>query len=381
MSTPEQLRDHTESMPAATSESENAPQIKIAKTVTTKQTDGTAVLAEIFTMTIGNETIQLIPLKNWMQLDLFKWRARGILPRTPAGLEITWTHTKAAGQTVSPWDPDACERLEQALNEWLALERKNVEAAAKAKPPAAQAQAAPAAADDEEIHFQLDLSNAAQPRLRCLEGSQTVKLVALNMPGLTALIEQGLMRAPKAMKVGALHNWVELDGQMFRFDQGPDGAKEFERFLNDHYVIAGAQSATQDVSVFVNPASPSGFDIQFPATPNGLVENRKRHLDPETVELLQDTQRCRVLRKALTARFAPPDLIFKLKTPEGGECYLEASPENMVSVTGPDGRTRTIDLSKPVSLLNLGVPELTAVFNHPSINRRARLAKKGAGHE
>jgi hypothetical protein len=34
-----------------------------------------------------------------------------------------------------------------------------------------------------------------------------------------------------------------------------------------------------------------------------------------------------------------------------------------------------IDLSQPVSLLNLGAKELSAIFNHPAVNRRARLAQ------
>jgi len=49
-------------------------------------------------MTIGGETIDLIPLKNWTQLDTFKWRSRGIFPRTPAGLEVAFDHVKVVGE-------------------------------------------------------------------------------------------------------------------------------------------------------------------------------------------------------------------------------------------------------------------------------------------
>ena len=31
--------------------------------------------AEIFTMTLGGETIDLLPLRNWSQLDVYKWGA------------------------------------------------------------------------------------------------------------------------------------------------------------------------------------------------------------------------------------------------------------------------------------------------------------------
>ena len=98
-------------------------------------------------------------------------------------------------------------------------------------------------------------------------------------------------------------------------------------------------------------------------------------VDQEWQELLQDPERCRVLRRGLTVKLAPPDLVFKEKTAEGGERYLEAGPENTVVTTDGHGQMKQIDLSQQVSLLNLGVSELTAVLNHPSVNRRARLAR------
>lgn len=356
--------------------SEGLPGIRISKTAIAREAAGPGVLAEIFTMTVGAETIELRPYKNWIQLDSFKWRTRGILPRTPPGLEITWEHLKFADQTVSPWDPGACARLENALNEWLSHERQALEEAQ------AKAQSAPpgpaAAPDDEVVHFKIDFSNAQQPRVQCLEGNHAVKVVALNQQGLNALIELGLMRKPLTVKVGALHNWIELDGHVFHFKENPREAEELEKTLNEQYIAAGEPGSAGDVAIFPNPASPTGFDIQFPATPSGVVENRRRHLNEETVQLLQDPERCRVLRRGITAKLAPPDLIFKLKTPEGGECNLEPGPQSTVFVADDAGSGKRIELSQPVNLLGLGVPELTAVFNHPAINRRARLAAKSS---
>jgi len=54
---------------------------------------------------------------------------------------------------------------------------------------------------------------------------------------------------------------------------------------------------------------------------------------------------------------------------------LDPGPENTVSVTIGDGQTRTIDLSRPISLLSVGVREVAAILNHPALNRRARLAQ------
>jgi hypothetical protein len=350
-------------------------QIKIGKTITTRKADASAILAEVFTMTIGTETIELLPLKNWAQLDIFKWRARGLVPGTPAGLEVGWNQVKVADATVSTWDSDSCARLEKAFNEWVALERQSVEASAvQAKAPLEQI-SSPRPFEEDEARFELDLNRADQPRLKYMEGSETTKAVALNLQGLNALIEQGLMRRPQSMKAGALHNWVELDGKMFRFKENPNEARELERAFNERYLVAKDPEASPDVSVYPNPASPTGFDIQFPAAPMGLVENRKWHLNEETVQLLQDPERCRVLRKGVTARLAAPELVFKVKTPGGGERSLNPGPHNTVSVSGDDGQGKTIDLSHPVDLLHLGVRELAAVLNHPAINRRARLAQ------
>lgn len=348
--------------------------ISIGKKVVPQTPDPGGEGIEIFTMTIGGETIDLMPLKNWTQLDAFKWRSRGIFPRTPAGLEVALDHVKVAGETVSPWDFNACERLEKAFNDWLALEFQTLEQAQE-KAQTQAAQPTTEAPQDELVHFKLDLSNPEQPRLKCLEGNETVKMVALNLQGLNALVEQGFLRKPNSLKVGALRNWVELDGRVFRFKENRSQAEELERVLNERYGISGDPNVPADVAVFDNPASPSGFDLQFAAAPSGVVENCKRHLSEETVQLLQDSERCRVLRNGITAKFAPPDLIFKIKTTDGGERNLDPGPENTVSVTLDDGQTRTIDLSRPISLLGVGVREVAAILNHPALNRRARLAQ------
>ena len=91
--------------------------------------------AEVFTMTLGGETINLLPLRNWSQLDVYKWRARGKLPGTPAGLEITFDHVKVAGETVSIKDPEGTVKLQKLLNEWLALARGSLRVGAPKGPP------------------------------------------------------------------------------------------------------------------------------------------------------------------------------------------------------------------------------------------------------
>jgi len=359
---------HTTPERAGNSPAEPEPVIHIGKTLVA----GKEGPNEIFTMTLGEEKIQLLPLKTWSQLDLFKWRVRGILPGTPVGLDITLDHIKIACETVSTTDPEACEKLEKAFNEWLILERQSLEITKlKAQAPKLED---PVRSEEDELHYHLEMDNAGKPRLRCLEGKHTVKIVAVNQQGFNALIEERLLRKPRTLKVGALHDWVELDGELFRFQEGTDWAAQLEQVLNQRYAPTAQPGEKPDVSVFRNPASPTGFDIQFPANPNGIAENRKYHLNQESVDLLADPQRCRVLRKGIIAKLTAPTLIFKQKTTDGGERSLDSGGENIVRVRNVDGDPKEIDLGQPVDLLHLDAHELAAVFNHPAINRRARLA-------
>ncbi len=235
--------------------------------------------------------------------------------------------------------------------------------------------------EEQPVRLRVEMDTPGQPRLRCLEGDKTVKVVALNPAGFNALIEQDLMRRPRSLKVGALHNWVELDGEVFRFEDGTHGAADLEKALNERYVSEAETSDNQNVAVYPNPASPTGFDLQFPASPHGFAENRRRHLNEETVEILQNPQKCRVLRKGLIARLTPPNLIFKQKQPDGSERNLEPGPETTVFASSDDGQTRSIELSQPLDLLHLSACELAAVFNHPAINRHAKLVETAVAHK
>ncbi len=351
------------------------PEIRIGKSRVPAEVNGRPTEVDIFTMALGEEAIYLLPLKTWSQLDVFKWRVQGKLPGTPAGLEILADRVKIAGESVLTCDPEGCAKLEKAFNEWLALEREAVEQAKqKAQAPApAQSAALP---EEEPMRFEVQRDKTGQPRIRCLEGKEVVTDVACTVPGITSLLNEGLMRTPGAWKVGALRDWLELDGQLFRFN-GDEGLKELERALNERYHPSLDGGAVQDVKVFPNIASESGFDIQFPAAASGLMEDKRRHLDSATIELLSDPQRCRVLRKGVVVKFTPPTFLFKQKTADGGERELDAGPENVVSAIGDDGQPKWIDLSQPVSHLGLGAAELTAIFNHPSINRRAHRAQEG----
>lgn len=347
------------------------PQIKVGKR--TALVSGKE--AEIFTMTLGVETIELLPLRNWGQLDIYKWRVRGKLPGTPAGLEITFDHIKLLGETVSVKDAEGCAKLEKLFSEWLAVERENLELAkkkAQSKATAALPVAAAAPAQ-QPLHFHVEVDNKGMVHVHSVQGKETLASIGLNTAGFQSLISQGFMRKPHAMKTGALHDWVELDGVLFSFEKGNNDAAKLEEALNRSYLPASGRGQGKEVVVFTNAASSTGFDIQFPAKTGGLSENRRRPLTEEALELLQDAEHCGLVQLGIVIKLTRPTLIFKKKTPDGGERNLDRSPANTVRVADEDGDEKIIDLSQPVNYLHLSAVELTAVFNHPSINRHTQV--------
>jgi len=336
--------------------------------------DGSGKEAEVFTMTLGDETIELLPLRNWGQLDVYKWRVRGKLPGTPAGLEVTAEHVKIEGETVAIGDPDGCGKLENAFNEWLALEDQSLELVrkkAQAKPPPAPANSSKER-PPQTIHFRVEVDKRAQVHVICSRGSEMLAAIGLTRQGFGGLFSQGLMRKPRALDIGALHDWIELDGELCSFEHGNNDAKKLEKLLNERYVPLVAPGQGTDILVFANAASPTGFDVQFPVTIGGVEENRRRTLNDAALELLQEPNRCGLLRPGLIIKLSPPTFIFKRKTSDGGEAYVENREENTVHVTGDDGRERLINLSQPVNYSHLSVVEMMAVFNHPSVNRHGK---------
>jgi hypothetical protein len=167
---------------------------------------------------------------------------------------------------------------------------------------------------------------------------------------------------------------VQLDGEFFSFEKGNNDASKLEQALNDRYRSTAALGGGNAVVVFANAASPTGFDIQFAAKVGGVTEQRRRPLNEESLGLLQTPDRCGLLLKVLVIKLSPPSLIFKLKTPDGGERYLDQGPENTVKVIGDEGEVRFIDLSQPVNYARLTAMDLTAVFNHPAINQHSKAS-------
>lgn len=327
----------------------------------------------LLTMSLGDETIELLPLRNWGQLDVHKWGPRGKLPGTPAGLEVTPDHVKIAGETVAIADPEATRKLEKLFNEWLELENTGLELARQKAQRHAEPARGPVARGPRQqaLRFRVEVDKRGQVHILCVRGAELVASAGLSIPGLTGLANQGLMRKPRGLDVGALHDWIELDGELFSFEHGNNDAARLEELLNKQYLPLGGGSSARDILLFANAASPTGFDIQFPVTLGGVQESRRRTFNDAALELLQEPVRCGLLQPGIILKISPPTLIIKRKTPEGGEDYLQKDETNVVTLADDSEQRRLIDLSRPVNYTHLNVVELTAVFNHPAINRHS----------
>ena len=335
---------------------------------------------EVFTLTLGAETIELLPLKIWSQLDHYKWTVRGKLPAEPAGLEIALDHVRIVGETVALNDPAGCLKLERLFNDWLRFERETLELArrkARMQPTPAAREAA-AQPEARALRYRVEVDKRGQVHVHCVQGRDTLASIGLTVAGFISLNQQGLMRKPHRLETGALHDWVELDGELCSFEQGRNDAARLERLLNERYVPEAAAGPGKEVVVFVNAASPTGFDIQFPVMVGGVPDNHRHHLDDHSLNALQDPDHCGLLHKEIIVKLIPPNLVFKQKTPDGGEQYLGWTPENTVNLIDEAGHQKTIQLSQPLNLLRLGAAELTAIFNHPSINRHTKAASAAA---
>lgn len=351
-----------------------APEIRIDKSIAHSALPAHASSPEVFKMTLGSETIELIPLKNWIQLDHYKWTARGKLPAEPAGLEVALDHVKISGESVALSDPAGCAKLERLFNNWLQTEKATLEVARKkaySQPHGAGAVTSEQR-QQQPLRFRVEVDKLSQVHIHCVQGKETLESIGLTVAGFTSLIQQGLMRKPHALKTGVLHDWVELDGELCSFEKGRNEAARLEQLLNERYVPIATVGTGKEVVMFLNPASSTGFDIQFPVRLGGVLENHRQHWDQHSVELLQDQDHCGLLHKGLIVKLIPPNLVFKQKTPDGGEQYLSRGPEHTVSVTDADGHQKTFDLSQPISFMRLSPAELSGIFNHPAINRHAQ---------
>jgi len=183
------------------SQNSQGPELKIGRTIAVFDFGGKTSSVEVFTMTVGDETIELLPQRNWSQLDRYKWSAQGKLPGQPSGLEIGLDQVHFAGQTLSPWDAEACAKLERLLNDWLALERETVRKKASAQLPVT-APEPPAQPDPAALRFRVEVDKRGQVHVHCVQDKRTLASIGLSTVGFNSLVQQGFMRKPRAFYTG-----------------------------------------------------------------------------------------------------------------------------------------------------------------------------------
>ena len=347
------------------------PEIRVAKHHILSLVGGKQTEFAVFTLSFGEETIELLPFKTWNQLDRFKWTARGRLPGEPPGLEVAIDHVRLTGKSVTTSDPTGCDKLERILADWLATEKETLEKARGKPRQGWAAPTAPSAPADTHIRYHVEVDKRGQVHIHCLRGKETLATIGLAPAGFNSLCQQGLMRKIHKLAAGVLHDWIELDGELFGFEKGRHDDARLEQVLNERYAPANEASGANEISVLLNPASPTGFDLQFPVHVAGVRGVHRYHLSDEALELLHDPIHCGLLQPRLMVRLTPPYLTFKQKTDDGGEQHLRVCPETTLHLQDDEGTPKTIDLSQSLYFTRLSPHELTAVFNHPAINRHA----------
>jgi hypothetical protein len=210
------------------------------------------------------------------------------------------------------------------------------------------------------LHFDVEMDKIGQVHIRCIAGKETVATIGLTVAGFQSLVNQRLLRKPDSLKVGVLHDWVELEGVVYSFQNENNDGTKLARALNENFLAASALHHGESVVVFENAANATGLELQFAARVGGLPDHQRRALDQATLELLQDPDRCGLLQPGIVVKFAPPYVTFKRRTADGGEEYLCREPQNQLRVRDANGNEKLIDLSQPLDYMRLSAAELTS---------------------
>lgn len=287
-----------------------------------------------FVLTHGNESVRLEAGRSWTHTDHFKWVTRGLIepPQSfvvhadgTVDLNAETFHPDAAGQAAA---------LEAVLNHRHAIAAP-VSVAAR---PHTEATGTPS----HRVHFQVHLDPLGHLLVQATRGKEKVET---GLRGLGHFITEGWMLAPRSIHVDPLQRYVEIDG--VRFEPTPGGADALQAHLNAHCVPPSHASGSADIEIRESAAASTGFDIHFGISRAGTSFEIKGHLAQDKLDILQDHERCDLLRPEILIRLSPPFLYFRRRRPDGGEEHLTEIPD--------------------VKYRGISAPELQKLFNHPAI--------------
>jgi len=297
--------------------------------------------ARVFRLALGGETITLDPGKPWIKADAYKWVTRGLI-EAPQSYHVLPNGTvEINGEKIALDEPTATQRLEHELNK-----RHTIGIEAR-KPPAAMAPAPTPAGTTlppNRVRFAVKLDHLGHLIVSCAGGAEHMET---GLRGLTALMQNGLMLRPTNLHVDPLQRSIEIDGH--RFECSESGARGLQELLNTRYAPSLRDAGGHLIEITQNPASATGFDIQFVTLQAGVRVQVKGHLAQDKLDVLQDSARCDLLRRGILLKLSPPSLLIRRRRPDGGEEHIPELPD--------------------VAYRRVTAAELQQLLNHPLIRR------------
>ena len=287
-----------------------------------------------FRLVFGNERTALEPGRSWTQVDHYKWVTRGVIEPPQSFAVHPDGSVDLNGDTFRPGDPGAAEALAEQIN-------KHHQAVAPRK-AASVTHTAAAASGPQQVQYRVRVDHLGHLLIAASRGADRTET---GLRGLEHFAADGWMRRPRTVHIDPLQRYVEIDET--RYECTPDGAQALETALNSRY--APPPQSLQGVAVEVreNPAAATGFDIHFWIVRAGTRFEIKGHLSQDKLDILQDHDKCDLLKPGILLRISPPFLYIRRRRPDGGEEHIPGLP---------DIKYRAITAA-----------ELQRVLNHPLI--------------
>ena len=295
--------------------------------------------ARVFTLSLGQETVALDPGKPWVHVDRHKWVTRGLIEAPQSFHVLPEGTVEINGEKIRLSDPEGITKLEFEIN------KHHTSVASPKPPPASSTKVAPTSgAGLLKVCFKVRLDHLGHMMIDCIQGAERMET---GLRGLSTLIQNGVMLKPGSLHVDPLQRGVEIDG--VRFESSEAGARQLEETLNDRYAPTLKVDTENTVAIRDNPASPTGFDIQFVTVRVGTRFDVKGHLTQEQLDVLQNPAKCNLLQPGIVLRISPPHLIVRRKRSDGGEGRIPELPD--------------------LNYLRTTAQQLQQFFNHPLVRR------------
>ena len=300
----------------------------------------------VFTLGLDQERVILEPGKTWSQLDHFKWVMRGLIEEPQMLHVFPDGSVEINSEKISITDHAAAEKLEHQIT------KRHTPTGGHKTPEGPTSKigggaAAPGTSDSRRLRVKLDhFGHVVIERGHGAEREET------GLRGISTLIANGLIRKPDQYRVDPMQRSIEIDGVKFECNEA--GVKQLEEALNGRYAPRVQAQTAMAIEIKENLAASAGFDIHFQTAHAGVVREIKGHLSQELLDLLQDPQKCDLLRPGIHLLLSPPYLLIRRRQPDLREEKIPELPD--------------------LNVLRSSAAQLQAVFNHPLVSRNAGAA-------